>query len=129
MVVVLGRVRFGRRAGNGRRSWRYDNRSLCGMLGYNIVNPVLVVGAVRDDGGEWVVDLGKQRAEFGGIVDLLAGQGRGDDHAGPGIDAQVQLAPGATALGSMLLDQPLAGPAELHAGVLSAFGARTQDVG
>jgi len=41
-----------------------------------------VQGAVSNDGGERVVDLGKQGSEFDGIVDLLAGQGRGDDRAG-----------------------------------------------
>jgi hypothetical protein len=80
------------------------------MLGDGVVNIILVVGAIGDDGGERVVGLVEQGAEFGGIIDLLAGQGRGDDPAGRRIDAQVQLAPGPTPLGSMLLDQPLAWP-------------------
>ena len=57
------------------------------VLGHTIVNPILVVGAVGDDGGERLVDLVEQGAEFGGIVDFLAGQGRGDDRAGLGIDS------------------------------------------
>ena len=57
------------------------------MFGHNIVNSILVVGAVRDDGGKRVVDLVKQGVEFGGIVDLLAGQVRGHDCAGLGIDS------------------------------------------
>jgi hypothetical protein len=60
--------------------------------------------------------LGKQRAEFGGIVDLLAGQGRGDDRAGFGINAQVQLPPRSAALASMLFNQPFAWPAQLQPG-------------
>jgi hypothetical protein len=58
--------------------------------------------------------LGKQRAEFGGLVDLFAGQGRGDDRAGLRIDAQVQLPPRPAALASMLFNQPFAWPAELQ---------------
>ena len=103
---------------HGRRARRHDNRSLRRVLGHIIVNPILVVGAVGNDGGERLVDLVEQRAEFGGIVDLLAGQGRGDDRAGLRIDAQVQLPPGAAALGAMLLDQPFARPAQLHAGAV-----------
>jgi hypothetical protein len=48
------------------------------MPGHIIVNPVLVVGAVSNDRGERLVDLVEQRAEFGGIVDFFAGQGRGN---------------------------------------------------
>ena len=65
---------------HGRRPWRDDNRGFRRVPGHIIVNPVLVVGAVSN--GERLVDLVEQGAEFGGIVDLLAGQGRGDDRAG-----------------------------------------------
>ena len=73
MAVALGWIGFGRWTEHGRRTWRHDNRCFRGMPGHIIVNPVLVVGAIRNDGGERVVDLVKQRAEFSGIVDLLAG--------------------------------------------------------
>ncbi len=97
-------VGFGRGTENGRRPWRHDNRSFRGVFGHTIVNSVLVVGAVGNDGSERLVDLVEQGAEFGSIVDFLAGQGRGDDRAGPGIDTQVQLTlprqtgPGATSV-------------------------------
>jgi hypothetical protein len=45
------------------------------MSGHIIVNPVLVVGAVGTDRRERLLDLVEQRAEFGGIIDLLGGQG------------------------------------------------------
>src|SRR5690349_14608905 len=109
MTVALGWVGFGRWTEHGRGARRDDNRSLRRVLGHSIVNPVLVVGAVSNDRGERLVDLVEQRAEFGGIVDFFAGQGRGDDRAGLRVHSKVQLAPGATALGSMLLDQPFAG--------------------
>src|SRR4051812_40748976 len=92
------------------------------MLGHTVVNSILVVGAVSNDRGERLVDLVEQRAEFGGIADFFAGQGRGDDRAGLRVHSKVQLPPGATALGAMLLDQPLAGPAELHAGAVRCTG-------
>jgi len=57
MAVALGRVRFGRGAENGRSPWRHDNHGLGGMLGDSVVNIVLVVGAIHDDGGERLVDL------------------------------------------------------------------------
>jgi L-asparaginase/Glu-tRNA(Gln) amidotransferase subunit D len=40
----------------------------------------------------------------------IAGEQKKPGEAGYGIDAQVQLAPGAASLGSMLLDQPSPGP-------------------
>ena len=73
MAIALGWIGFGRWTEHGRRPRRHDNRSFRRVLGHSIVNPVLVVGAVGNDGGERVVDLIKQRAEFSGIVDLLAG--------------------------------------------------------
>jgi hypothetical protein len=89
MAVALGRVGFSGGAVNGRRPWRHDNHSLRRVLGHSIVNAILVVGAVGNDRGERLLDLIKQAAELGGIVDLFAGQGRGDDRAGLRIDAQV----------------------------------------
>ena len=106
VVVALGRVRFGRGAENGRRARWHDNRGLRGMFGHSIVNSILVVGAVSDDRGHRLLDLVEQRAEFGGIVDFFAGQGRGDDRAGLRIDTQVRLPPGPAALGAMLLQSP-----------------------
>jgi hypothetical protein len=106
MAVALRWIGFDRWTEHGRRARWHDNRSFRRVLGYSIVNSILIVGAVGNDRGERLVDLGKQGAEFGGIVDFLAGQGRGDDRAGLRIDSKVQLAPGAAAPGAMLLDQP-----------------------
>jgi hypothetical protein len=110
MAIMLGRVGCGRSAEHGRRARRHDNRSFRAMSGHSIVNAVLVIGAVGNDRGERLVDLVEQRAEFGGIVDLPAGQGRGDDRAGFRINSKMQLAPSPAALGTMLPDQPLPGP-------------------
>ena len=106
MAVALGWIGVGRWTEHGRGARRDDNRSLRRVLGHSIVDSILIVGTVGDDGGERIVDLVEQGAEFSGIVDFLAGQGRSDNRAGFGIDAQVQLAPGPAALGAMLLHSP-----------------------
>ena len=103
MAVALGWVHFGQWTEHGRRARRHDNRGLRGVFGHSIINPILVVGAVGNDGGERIVDLVEQGAEFGSIVDLLAGQGRGNDRAGLRINSKIQLAPRTAALGAMLL--------------------------
>ena len=59
------------------------------MPGYSIVNPILVIRAISNDGSKRLLNLIKERFEFGGIIDFLAGQGRSDDRAGVGINAQV----------------------------------------
>ena len=87
-------------------------------LGHSRRNALLVVGAVGGEGGHGSRDLVEQGADLGAIVPFFVGQRRGDDLAGVGIHADVQLAPGPARLGSMLLDQPLAGPAELQAGAV-----------
>ena len=74
------------------------------MFGDGVVDIFLVVSAIGNNRSERFLDLIQERTEFGGIVDLLAGQGRGHNRAGFRIDAQVQLPPSAAALGSMLLD-------------------------
>jgi hypothetical protein len=56
----------------------------------------------------------EQGADLGAVVHLLGGQRHRDDLPGVGIQADVQLAPGPARLGTMLLNQPLAGPAELQ---------------
>jgi hypothetical protein len=59
------------------------------VLGDGVVAPGLVMSAVRRYRGYQPFDLVEQRVELGGIVNILAGQCRGDDRAGLGIDAQM----------------------------------------
>ena len=65
MAVALGRVRGGRGAGHGRRPRRHDHRSPRRVLGHNIVDLILVVGAVGHDRGERRVDLLEVEAFLG----------------------------------------------------------------
>src|SRR5690349_6430374 len=87
-------------------------------LGDGVIDPVLVIRAIRRHRAHLAVDLVKQGAELGGIVHLLGCQRRGDDFAGLGIDAKVQLSPGFAPLCAVLLDQPFAWPAQLQPGAV-----------
>src|SRR3954451_19961158 len=78
-----------------------------------------VLGAVtRERGYRSRLDLVEPGPDPRAVIGLVAGQLHGLDPAGPGIHAQVQLAPGATGLRAMLLDQPLAGPAQAQGGAV-----------
>src|SRR3982751_961012 len=86
--------------------------------GDGVVDPVLVIRAIRRHRAHVAVDLVEHGAELSGIVHLLGRQRRGDDRAGLGIDAQVQFSPGFAPLRAVLLDQPLARPAQLQPGAV-----------
>src|SRR3954452_20216936 len=58
--------------------------------------------------------LVEQGANLGAIIGIMGGQHRGDDLAGVGVHAEMELSPRAPRLGAMLLDQPLAGPTQLQ---------------
>src|SRR3954463_9906419 len=84
-------------------------------FGHDAGHVLPVLGAVtRERGYRSRLDLVEPGPDPRAVIGLVAGQLHGLDPASPGIHAQVQLAPGAACLGAMLLDQPLAGPAQLQ---------------
>src|SRR4051812_3427498 len=83
-------------------------------LGHVGVNTVLVVRAVRREGGDRVRDLVQQGADLGGVVLVAVGQRGGHDPAGLGVHAEMELPPRPAPLGAVLLDQPLARAGELQ---------------
>src|SRR3954468_16869205 len=88
-------------------------------FGHDAGHVLPVPGAVtRERGYRSRLDLVEPGPDPRAVIRLVAGQLHGLDPAGPGIHAQVQLAPGATGLRAMLLDQPLAGPAHAQAGAV-----------
>src|SRR3954454_19969154 len=68
VAVPLRRRGLGRGAGHGRRARRHDDVCVRMALGHVGVNALLVVRAVRRDGGERVRDLVEQGADLGGVV-------------------------------------------------------------
>jgi hypothetical protein len=76
------------------------------VLGNGAVDAGLIVGSVTDEGREWNCDLIEQGLNLRAIA---AGQLRGEDLSGLSVDANLQLAPGSSSAGAMLLSQPLAG--------------------
>src|SRR3954464_12436116 len=83
-------------------------------LGHVDVNALLVVRAVRRDGGDRVRDLVQQGADLGGVVFVALGQGGGHDPAGLGVHAEMELPPRPAPLGAVLLDPPRARAVELQ---------------
>jgi hypothetical protein len=71
-------------------------------------------GPIAGERGQRIGDLVEQRADLRAIVHLFAGQRRGHDLAGVGMDTEMELAPGAAGLGAMFLNQPLARTAQLQ---------------
>jgi len=78
-------------------------------------NTLLVICAIGGERGHGSHDLIEQGASLGIIIDFLRGQRRSHDLSGVGIQASVELTPGPTRLGAVLLDQLLAGGTEFEA--------------
>src|SRR3954453_7496770 len=78
------------------------------------VVPVLVVRTIPREGGHRPRHLVEQGTGLGAIIDVGGGQRGGDDLAGVGVHAEMQLSPRPPHAGAVLLEQPLAGPAQLE---------------
>jgi hypothetical protein len=61
---------------------------------------------------------------LGSVVHIAVGEGRGDDLACPGIEADVQLLPRPSYVGAVPLDQPLARAAQLQMRYGASFESR-----
>src|SRR3954447_13131103 len=79
------------------------------------VHAILIVRPVARDRGYRARDLVEQGADLVTVVNLAARQRCGDDLARVGIHTEVQFLPGPACAGTVLLDQPLAGPTQLQA--------------
>src|SRR3954451_16761058 len=93
--------------------WHDDGRFGV-TLGDAGVDAVLVVSAITRERGHRSRHLVEQGANLGAIIGIMGGQHRGDDLAGVGVHAEMELSPRPPRAGAMLLDQPLAGPAQLQ---------------
>src|SRR3954468_6443604 len=78
------------------------------------VHAILIVRPVARDRGYRARDLVEQGADLVTVVNLAARQRCGDDLARVGIHTEVQCPPGPALAGTVLLDQPLAGPTQLQ---------------
>jgi hypothetical protein len=78
------------------------------------VDVVAVERAVGGEGCDRPFDPAEERADLRAVVGILVSQRRGDDPAGVGVRGEVEFAPPAPRLRPMLLDEPLAGAAELQ---------------
>src|SRR5918995_5476476 len=84
------------------------------MLSNSVIDVGLIIGSIADERGEWTCDLVEQRLNLRAILAIAGGQLRGEDLSGLSVDPDVQLAPGSSSAGTMLLDQPLAGSTQLQ---------------
>jgi hypothetical protein len=73
VTVALCRSGLGRSARNRAGPGRHDDGSVRITLGNCLVNPVLIVAAVGDKGGNGIGDLVEQRVNQRGIVDIRRG--------------------------------------------------------
>src|SRR4051812_22938294 len=95
-----------------------------------VVDASLIVGSIAGHRGKRSCDLVEQGPNLRAIIDIMGRQLCREDLPSLGLHPDVQLAPGPASAGPMLLDQPLAGPAELparavHQQVHRSSGART----
>src|SRR5215207_3578431 len=76
---------------------------------------VLIVRSITRERSDQTRDLVEQGANLRAVIDIVGRQRRRDDPARVSIYANVELFPGPAPSRAMLLDQPLARPAELEA--------------
>jgi hypothetical protein len=114
MAVALGWLTRRRCTGYRRRTRRHDDRGLRLVVRHSTIDAILVVGAIAGERRDGPGHLTKQRADLRGVIHIVRRQIGRDDLARLGIQADMQLPPGAAGLGAVLLDQPLAGATELQ---------------
>ena len=104
-------------ARHGGRARRDDDGRFRVPLGYASIDAGLVALAIVGGRGHRARDLVEQGANLGTVVGLFGRERSGDDLAGVGIHADVQLPPRPSRLGAVLLQQlpPRAAPAKARA--------------
>src|SRR3954454_15465492 len=118
MPVALCRRGRGHLARHGAPARRHDDRRLGMALGDAGVDAGLVVRPITGERGHGPLDLTEQEIDLGAVIGVVAGQRRGHDPARVGVHAEVELSPRPARARAVLLDQPLAGPAQLQAGAV-----------
>src|SRR3712207_1086929 len=114
MPVARRWCSLGRRARHRTGTRRHDDRRLGMALDDTAVNTLLIIRPVASQRGDRAVDLVEQGTNLRAVIGILVGQHRRDDPPGAGIQAEVELPPGPTLAGTMLLGQPLARATELQ---------------
>ena len=114
--VALRRRGLGRPARHRVPARRHDDRRLGVALGDRAVHVLPVVGAVAGERGDRAVHLVEQRARPGSRRrPRWSVSSTASIRPVSASTPEVQLAPGPAGPGAVLLDQPLAGPAQLQA--------------
>lgn len=83
-----------------------------------VIASLPIVGAVAGERGDRARDPVEQGPDPGAVVGLVAGQLHCFDPPRANIHPEVQLASHPACPAAMLLDQPLAGPAQLQPGAV-----------
>ena len=99
-------------------TWRNNDVSAPCVSG--LIDAPCIVGAVTAEAGERFIgaELGEQSFDLRCIALTVVGHFDRTDVQGLGINRQMSLAPGATVLGAVFLDLPLALAGELDAGAI-----------
>src|SRR5208283_6088684 len=93
---------------------RHDYRCVRVTLGDFIVDIVPIERAVTEEGYDRTRHLVAQSADLRTIVVIIGRQPDRHDLTGLGVHAEMQFSPGLACPRAMLLDQPLAGTAQLR---------------
>jgi len=117
-AVALRRRSLGRLAQRTTRTRRQDDRCVRVALGDFIVDIVPIERAVTDEGYDWRCHMVEQSADLRAIVVIIGRQPDRHDLTGVGVYAEMECSPGPTCLRAMLLDQSVAGTAQLQLGAV-----------
>jgi hypothetical protein len=112
MSVALCRIGFGGFARHSGCTRRHDHRAVGMTFGNGGVNAILIISPVARDRGHRICGLLEQGANLGTVIYIMRGQRCGHDLTGIGVHAEMQLVPGPTRPGGVLLKQSLASPAQ-----------------
>ena len=94
------------------------------------VHVIPIERALAGQGGDRTSDRVEQRADLRAIIDVSGGQFDRDNLAGVGVRSKMQFPPGPTRSRAIILDRPLAGPAQPQAGsVISRWMGWLLDAG
>src|SRR5215203_1649571 len=91
VAVALRRIVFSRLARHGARARRHDDLRLGVALGDAGVSTVLIVRAIGRERDHRPRHLVEQGTGLGAVIDVVGGQCGGDDLAGVGVHAEMQM--------------------------------------
>src|SRR5271154_1108136 len=94
-------------------------------FGHRSINSVLIIGSVRRERSDWVIDLVEQCTSQSGVIDVLVRQFNRDNFTASGIDAYMLFTPGPPTRRAMLFNQPFIGAAEFQASAVDDETERT----